>query len=129
MLLVFALLLSCLVCMMVSQAYSVQRLTAVGFIRAVLTVELAVATLPVRDAEGGSAAQELTPTATARGGRERRDLGGCWSQRHRAISCCQRDTGYYCGDSICLFMFLCFSLRGCICLQQILTLLGYAYLL
>lgn len=79
---------------------SVQRLTAVGFIRAVLAVQLAVTALPVGDAVGGSATQELAPTATARGGQGRRGLGGAWSQRHRAISCCHRKTERHGGDSL-----------------------------
>lgn len=79
------------VCVMLPQALSLQRLTAVGFIRAVLAVDLAITALPVRDAVGGSATQELTPAATTRDGWGRRSLGGHWSQRHRAISCRVRE--------------------------------------
>lgn len=61
---------------------SVQRLTAVGFIRAVLAVERAVAALPVGDAVWGPATQELTPAAAARGGWGSRGLGGYWSQEN-----------------------------------------------
>lgn len=60
---------------------TVQRLTAAGFIRAVLAVGLAVTALPVRDAVWGPATQELTPTAAARGGWGSRGLGGYWSKQ------------------------------------------------
>lgn len=83
-----------------------QRLTAVGFIRAVLAVELAVTALPVGDAVERPATQELTPTATGGEGWGTRGLGGYWSQRHRIIGCCHRNTECHCGDSyLLLFLF------------------------
>lgn len=69
----------------VTQVYIVQRLTTLGFIRAVLAVGLAVTALPTRDAKGGLATQELSRTAAARGGSG--GLGGDWSQRHRTVGC------------------------------------------
>lgn len=79
---------------------NVQRLTAVGFIRAVLAVERPVTALPVGDAVWGPATQELTPAAAARGGWGSRGLGGYWSQEE-----CQRGDSYFLFTYIYIYMF------------------------
>lgn len=66
----------------------VQILTAVCFIRAILTVGVSITALPVGDAAGGALTLELTPAAAI--GRMR-VLSGYQGRSHRAINCCQEN--------------------------------------
>lgn len=66
----------------------VQILTAVCFIRAILTVGVSITALPVGDAAGGALTLELTPAAVI--GRMR-VLSGYQGRSHRAINCCQEN--------------------------------------
>lgn len=66
-----------------------RRLTAVGLVGAVLAVGLAVAALPVRDADGGAVTQELTPAAAVRELLRRGD--GYRGLRHGAVGGCHRN--------------------------------------
>lgn len=94
-----------------------QRLTALGFVRAVLAVKLTVTALPVRDAEGRPATLELTPTATTRGRWSKRGLCGYWSQRYRATICCHRKNRMLlCGSiHVYLYLILCCTNTGGTC--------------
>lgn len=66
----------------------VQILTAVCFIRAILTVGVSITALPVGDAVGGALTLELTPAAAIGG---MRVLSGYQGRSHRAINCCQEN--------------------------------------